>query len=78
MITNKNPNKTSSSQQRARILKHLMAGKKITALQALDKFKCFRLAARIHELKKVHPIKSEWVKQKGGKKVKRYYLRTSG
>lgn len=74
MITNQNPNKTSSSQQRVKILKHLMAGKKITALQALNQFQCFRLAARIHELKKVHDIKSEWVKQKGGKKVKKYFI----
>ena len=34
------------------ILQHLQKGEKITAIDALEKFKCFRLAARINDLKK--------------------------
>ena len=32
---------------------HLDQGNSITALEALDMFSCFRLASRMHELKKV-------------------------
>ena len=38
--------------QNSRILKHLMKGKKLTPLQALNLFDCFRLSARIANLKK--------------------------
>jgi hypothetical protein len=37
--------------QSARILAHLLSGKSLTAMQALDKFQCFRLAARIENLR---------------------------
>ena len=37
--------------QAGRILDHLRAGNRLTALEALDAFGCFRLAARIHELR---------------------------
>lgn len=39
------------------ILAHLKAGKAITPLGALREFNCFRLGARIHDLKRAgHPI----------------------
>jgi hypothetical protein len=38
--------------QNERILQHLKKGKKITPLDALEKFGCFRLAARISDLRK--------------------------
>jgi len=43
----KNTNKSQSYQ----ILDYIMRRKTITPLEALNKFGCFRLAARIHELK---------------------------
>lgn len=44
--------------QANKILRFLKSGKTITAMQALVKFGCFRLAARVHELKKKgHKIK---------------------
>jgi len=43
------PTKTS---QTADILRYLRAGESLTALQALDMFGCFRLAARIDDAKK--------------------------
>lgn len=46
-----NPNEASSSSQRSKILAHLKSGKAITAMEALNQFGCFRLAARIKELK---------------------------
>ena len=37
--------------QKAEILATLKEGERLTALDALERFGCFRLAARIHELK---------------------------
>ena len=42
-------NKTQS--QNKSILNHLESGKTITAIEALNKFDCFRLAARIKNLR---------------------------
>lgn len=49
--------------QNEQILRHLKRGRKITPLQALNLYGCFRLSGRILELKQQgHPIKSEMVK----------------
>lgn len=37
--------------QSQRIKEHLLKGKTLTPLQALNKFGCFRLSARIYDLK---------------------------
>jgi Helix-turn-helix domain len=51
------PKHTNKSQSN-RILAHLKSGKSITPMEALVKFSCFRLAARVHELKaQGHKIK---------------------
>jgi len=39
--------------QSLRILKHLHSGKSISPIQALERYGCFRLAARIHGLKQM-------------------------
>ena len=58
------------------ILSHLQSGKPITPLEALDEYGCFRLGARIHELKKDgYSIESEIVTdQRTGKHYARYRL----
>ena len=38
--------------QAGRILAYLREGHRITALEALELFQCFRLAARVHELRR--------------------------
>lgn len=38
-------------QQEVQVLSYLKTGKTLTAIQALDMFRCFRLAARIHTLR---------------------------
>ena len=43
--------KNTNKSQSLKILNHMMSRKTITPLEALKKFGCFRLAARIHELK---------------------------
>lgn len=61
----------SQSQQ---ILAYLKKGKSLTAIEALDKFGCFRLAARINDLKhQGHNIKSIMV-SKDGKRFAKYIM----
>jgi hypothetical protein len=61
--------------QNRQILKALKGGLKITALYALNEFGCFRLSARIGELKEAgHDIKDRWIRTSTNKRVKEYYL----
>lgn len=50
-MSNDNPNINTSSSQRAKVLRYLQAGNSLTALQALNRFGCARLASRIDELR---------------------------
>ena len=53
----------SQSQQ---ILKHLKSGKTITPLEALSEYGCFRLGARIFDLRRSgYDIKTEVVSENG-------------
>jgi hypothetical protein len=66
--------KTIQSQAK-RILEYLKAGNGITPMDALDLFGCFRLGARIADLKRMgYDIVTERVKVEGGKYVARYHL----
>lgn len=52
--------------QNERILNHLKAHGSITPLEALDRYGCFRLAARIGELRsKGHGIDTDTVRRNG-------------
>lgn len=45
--------------QSQKILKHLSSGKSLSPLQALGLFGCYRLASRIHDLKRAgHQIET--------------------
>lgn len=56
------------------ILAHLKCGLSVTPLDALRKFQCMRLAARIGDLeRKGHRIDRVWERH-GGKRYKRYFL----
>jgi hypothetical protein len=64
---------TNESQSQA-ILSHLKAGNAITPIDALNQFGCFRLGARIHELKSSgHRINTEMISN-NGKRFARYSL----
>ena len=66
--------KTLQSQTKA-ILAYMKAGYSITPIDALNLCGCFRLSARIAEIKKLgHAIKTEMVKVEGGKYVAKYSL----
>ena len=61
------------------ILKHLKKGKKINPIQALNRYGCFRLGARIHDLKaEGHDIKSKIVEnEEGTKHYAEYFMESS-
>ena len=72
---NDNPNELSSETQKQKILKYLQEGETITQLEALKMFKCFRLASRMTDLKKLEvPFDSVMVETPTGKHVKAYYI----
>ncbi len=75
MKTNINENAVASKSQTQKILEYLLEGNSITPLEALEKFKCLRLGARIADIKaKGYIIYSEFVDTPTQKKVKRYHL----
>lgn len=52
--------------QSGQILQALKTGRRLTALDALDEFGCFRLAARIHDLRKAgHNVIDDMVTTNG-------------
>jgi hypothetical protein len=57
------------------ILDHLLSGRPLTALDALNEYGCFRLAARIHELRKEHEIEEVMV-ERNGKRYASYFIKT--
>ena len=66
----------SQSQQ---ILDHLQAGKSITPIEALNEFGCFRLGARIYDLRKDgHSIEKDMVQTPNGKLVASYRMAADG
>jgi len=74
-MANINENHSSSQSQASKILDYMLRGHRITPIQALDKFSCFRLGARIADLKKKGwPIQSEFVTVPSGKRVKAYWI----
>ena len=74
-MKNINENRVESKSQTDRILEYLLSGKSITPLEALNKFGCLRLGARIADIKaKGYLVYSEFVSTPTEKKVKRYYL----
>ena len=62
--------------QKDKILKHLQSGKAITQWEAATQFGCWRLGARILELRSDHNIETEMV-TKNKKRFANYYLNKS-
>ena len=75
IMANINPNPGTSASQKAKILAYMQAGNKITPIEALEKYGCFRLGARIADLKEDgYDIKSQFVTTTTDKRVKAYWL----
>lgn len=61
--------------QTRQILSYMQRGRSIDPLVSLRLFGCFRLAARILEIKEYgHRVKREMVRNRAGRKFARYYL----
>lgn len=74
-MKNINENGKTSKSQTDLILEWMLAGNSITPLEALEKFKCFRLGARIADIKaRGYLVYSEFVTTPSEKKVKQYHL----
>jgi len=64
-----------TTSQSAKVLYHLQNYGPLTAIEALELFACFRLAARINDLKEAgHDIQTEMKRQKNGKKIAVYSI----
>ena len=64
-----------TTSQSAKVLYHLQNYGPLTAIEALELFACFRLAARINDLKEAgHDIQMEIKRLKNGKKIAVYSL----
>ena len=62
--------------QKAQILTALKRGRKLTAIDALSEFGCFRLAARINDLlDDGHNVISTMVKSANGKRFAEYRMK---
>lgn len=61
--------------QKIQILNYLKQGRAITPLEALRKFGCFRLGARVWELKRAgHKIVKTWVEDEPHRRWAKYKL----
>ena len=61
--------------QNKQIKAYLETGRRITAWEALDLFRCFRLASRIHDLKQSGvAIDSDTIISNDGKRYKEYWI----
>tara|TARA_R100000700_G_scaffold39736_1_gene53252 strand:+ start:586 stop:786 length:201 start_codon:yes stop_codon:yes gene_type:complete len=61
--------------QNKQIKEYLETGRRITAWEALDLFRCFRLASRIHDLKQSGvAIDSDTIISDDGKRYKEYWI----
>ena len=68
-----NPNEFST--QKKQIRAHLLSGRHITQLEALDLYQCMRLSAIVFDLRREGlPIIMEKVKVPSGKRVGDYYI----
>lgn len=76
MKTNINPNEESCSSQKARILEHMRTGNSITPVEALNLYGCFRLGARIADIKADgYLVHTEMIKDpRTGKRYAQYSL----
>lgn len=75
MKDNINHNEESAQSQESKILDHMLRGHRITGLDALQLFNCFRLPARIADIqKRGFAVQSEFITTDTGKRVKAYWI----
>jgi hypothetical protein len=73
-ITNINSNSKTETQKEA-LLKHLLKGKAMTGLQAMNICGTMKASTRLGELRRMSwPIQDCWVRTKNGVPVKKYWM----
>lgn len=60
--------------QEAQILEHMKAGNSLTPIDALQKFGCFRLGARVHDLRMQGYAINSTLVEHDGKRFARYWM----
>lgn len=60
--------------QSQQILAHLEKGRTLTPKDALQRFGCFRLAARVHDLECAGHVIHRRIERADGKKFARYWM----
>lgn len=72
---NVNSNEKTSQSQCKMILSHLQSGQKLTVLDSMKLFNCYRLSARIKNLRDMgYQIETEMVKTTSGKRIAEYRM----
>jgi hypothetical protein len=75
MKENINLNEETSQSQESKILDYMLRGNRITGMDALQMFACFRLPARIADIeKRGFKIQSQFITTPTGKRVKQYWI----
>ena len=75
MKENINSNVESCFSQERKILNYMLRGNHITGIEALEFFGCFRLPARIADIRKRgFTVNSQSITLKNGKRVKDYWI----
>lgn len=69
--------KKSIMSQLSQIKRHLLSGRSITSLEALDRFGCMRLGARIYDLKESGMLIRRSMVNKNGKRYASYVANNS-
>lgn len=64
----------NTDSQCKQILTHLKAGKSITPIEALNKYGCFRLGARIYDLRNSGYLIVTKLVEKNGKRFAEYFM----
>ena len=68
-------NSNSQAKQNVAILGYLAEGRSLTSTEALYLFNCWRLAARIYDLRKIgYPILTYRIKTHDGKQIAKYVM----
>lgn len=69
------PQPRIGNEQNAKILNYMLSGNSITAFEALQLFGCLRLAARIHDIRKMgYSITKATMETEAGKKIAVYSI----
>lgn len=75
MKENINPNEETSQSQESKILDYMLRGHRITGMEALNMFACFRLPARIADIeRRGFKVQSRFITTTTGKRVKQYWI----